>query len=92
MKAKVSIGIVGLGRMGQIYAGHLAGHGQVRIASVSDVIEERAARLAEEFGVESWTADYQEILHDSSVDAIFVTSSTSTHREVVVAAAKVGTD
>lgn len=64
MKAKVSIGIVGLGRMGQIYVGHLAGHGQVRIASVSDVIEERAAQLAEEFGVESWTADYQEILHD----------------------------
>ena len=90
MKAKVSIGIVGLGRMGQIYAGHLAGHGQVRVASVSDVVEERAAQLAEEFGAESWTADYREILGDSSVDAIFVTSSTSTHREVVIAAAEAG--
>jgi inositol 2-dehydrogenase len=90
MKAKVSVGIVGLGRMGQIYAGHLAGHGQVRIASVSDVVEERAAQLAEEFGVGSWTADYREILDDSSVDAIFVTSSTSTHREVVIAAAEAG--
>lgn len=90
MIAKVSIGIVGLGRMGQIYAGHLAGHGQVRIASVSDVVAERAAQLAGEFGVESWTADYREILEDSSVDAIFVTSSTSTHREVVIAAAEAG--
>ena len=90
MIAKVSIGIVGLGRMGQIYAGHLAGHGQVRIASVSDVVAERAAQLAGESGVESWTADYREILEDSSVDAIFVTSSTSTHREVVIAAAEAG--
>jgi len=90
MKAKVSIGVIGLGRMGQIYAGHLAGHGQVRIASVSDLVKERAAQLAEEFGVESWTADYHEILHDKSVDAVFVTSSTSTHREVVVAAAEAG--
>jgi scyllo-inositol 2-dehydrogenase (NAD+) len=90
MKAKVSIGIVGLGRMGRIYAGHLAGHGQVRIASVSDVVAERAAQLAEEFGVESWTADYREILDDSSVDAIFVTSPTSIHREVVIAAAEAG--
>jgi len=90
MKAKVSIGIVGLGRMGQIYAEHLAGHGQVRIAAVSDVVEERAAQLAEKLGVESWTVDYQEILDDSSIDAIFVTSSTSTHREVVIAAAKAG--
>ena len=62
----------------------------MRIASVSDVVEERAAQIAEEFGVESWTADYQEILHDGSVDAVFVTSSTSTHRQVVIAAAEAG--
>jgi inositol 2-dehydrogenase len=90
MKAKVSVGVIGLGRMGQIYSEHLVAHGQVRIASVSDVVEERAAQLAEQFGVESWTADYREILHDRSVDAVFVTSSTSTHREVVIAAAEAG--
>jgi len=90
MKAKVSIGIVGLGRMGEIYTGHLARHDQVRLASVSDVVEERAAQLADEFGAESWTTDYREIIDDRSVDAIFVTSSTSTHREVVIAAAEAG--
>jgi scyllo-inositol 2-dehydrogenase (NAD+) len=86
----VSVGIIGLGRMGQIYAEHLARHGQVRIASVSDLIGERAAQLAEKFGVESWTADYREILQDRSIDAVFVTSSTSTHRQVVIAAAEAG--
>ena len=90
MKAKVSVGIIGLGRMGQIYAEHLARHGQVRIASVSDLVGERAAQLAEKFGVESWTADYREILQDPSIDAVFVTSSTSTHRQVVIATAEAG--
>jgi inositol 2-dehydrogenase len=90
MKAKVSVGIIGLGRMGQIYAEHLARHGQVRIASVSDLIGERAAQLAEKLGVESWTADYREVLQDRSIDAVFVTSSTSTHRQVVIAAAEAG--
>ena len=90
MKAKVSVGIIGLGRMGQIYADHLAGHRQVRIASVSDVVEERAAELAEQIGVASWTAEYRDILNDKTVDAVFVTSSTSTHREVVIAAAEAG--
>ena len=90
MKAKVSVGIIGLGRMGQIYAEHLARHGQVRIASVSDLVGERAAQLAVKFGIESWTADYREILHDPSIDAVFVTSSTSTHRQVVIAAAEAG--
>jgi predicted dehydrogenase len=55
MKAKVSIGMVGLERMGQIFAGHLAGHGQVRIACVSDVVQERAAQIAEKFGLESYS-------------------------------------
>jgi inositol 2-dehydrogenase len=76
--------------MGQIYARHLVGHGQVRIVSVSDLLEERAAQIADELNVESWTSNYRETLYDRSVDAIFVTSSTSTHREVVVAAAEAG--
>ena len=90
MKANVSIGLIGLGRMGQIYVEHLARHGQVRIASVSDVVAGRAEQLAEKFGLESWTADYREILDDKAVDAVFVTTSTSTHREVVTAAAEAG--
>ncbi|NIV28468.1 MAG: Gfo/Idh/MocA family oxidoreductase, partial [Anaerolineae bacterium] len=90
MKAKVSVGVIGLGRMGQIYAEHLAGLQQVRIASVSDLVEERAVQLAGEFGAGSWTADYRDILQNKSVDAVFVTSSTSTHREVVIAAAEAG--
>ena len=62
----------------------------MRLACVSDIVEERAEQLAGEFGAESWTADYREILDDRSVDAIFCTSSTSTHREVVIAAAEAG--
>jgi inositol 2-dehydrogenase len=76
--------------MGQIYAAHLAGSQQLRIASVSDLVEARAAQLAKELGAGSWTTDYREVLQDKSVDAVFVTSSTSTHREVVIAAAEAG--
>jgi scyllo-inositol 2-dehydrogenase (NAD+) len=90
MKVKVSIGLIGLGRMGQIYAGHLARHGQVRLASVSDVVEDRARIVADEFGIGLWTTNYREILADRSIDAVFITSSTSTHREVVIAAAEAG--
>jgi predicted dehydrogenase len=77
--------------MGQIYARHLArqvpGAGLVAVA---DVIEERARALAEELGVVSWSTDYRDLLADDALRAVFVTSPTGTHREVVVAAAEAG--
>jgi inositol 2-dehydrogenase len=76
--------------MGQIYASHLAALAQVRIAAVSDVLADRAEATADEFGAGSWTAEYQDILADTGIQAVFVTSPTSTHREVVVAAAQAG--
>jgi len=90
MTAKLPVGVIGLGRMGQIYARHLAGFSKVQIVCISDVIADRARGLAAELGVESWTADYRELLASEAIKAVFVTSPTSTHREVVIAAAEAG--
>jgi len=90
MNAKLPVGVIGLGRMGKIYSGHLARHPQSQLVCVSDVIEERAQTLAAEFGVESWSTDYRDVLEDRAIEAVFVTSSTSTHREIVIAAAEAG--
>ena len=90
MKAKLPVGVIGLGRMGSIYTRHLAGHSGSQILSVSDVIEERARGIAAEFGVESWSTDYRDVLENKAIKAVFVTSPTGTHREVVIAAAEAG--
>ena len=90
MKARLGVGIIGLGRMGRIYATHLATLAGVRIVSVSDVVSDRAEGMADEFGAGSWTAHYQEVMAETAIQAVFVTSPTSTHREVVMAAAAAG--
>lgn len=88
MSAKLPVGVIGLGRMGQIYFRHLMQYSQSQIVCVSDVIEERAQTLADELGVESWSTDYRDLLENKAVKAVFVTSPTSTHREIVMAAAE----
>lgn len=89
MNAKLPVGVIGVGRMGQIYSRHLAQRvPQAQLVYVSDVIEERAQSLADELGVESWSTDYHDLLASQAVKAVFVTSPTSTHREVVIAAAE----
>jgi inositol 2-dehydrogenase len=89
MKATLPVGVIGLGRMGQIYSRHLAHQiPEARLVYVSDVLEERARVLADELAVSSWTIDYRELLTSKAVEAVFITSPTSTHREVVIAAAE----
>ncbi|MBS1252879.1 MAG: scyllo-inositol 2-dehydrogenase (NAD(+)) [Anaerolineales bacterium] len=91
MNAKLPVGVIGLGRMGQIYSKHLVRRvPQARLVSVADVIEEVAEKTAGEFGVESWTTDYHDVLDSEEIEAVFVTSPTNTHREVVGAAAEAG--
>lgn len=86
---KLPVGVIGLGRMGQIYSRNLARlifH--AKLVCVADVVEERAKMLADELGVESWSTDFRGVTENKVVRAVFVTSPTSTHREVVVAAAE----
>ena len=91
MKAQLPVGVIGLGRMGQIYARYLARQvPQAQLVYVSDVIEKRAQDMASELGVESSSTDYRDMLASQTLKAVFVTSPTSTHRDVVIAAAEAG--
>ena len=89
MNTRLPVGVIGLGRMGQIYSEHLARHvPQAQLVYVSDVIEERAQALSAELGVETWSTDYRDLVGSNQVKAVFVASPTSTHRKVVIAAAE----
>ncbi len=91
MHAKLPVGVIGLGRMGQVYARHLAGRiPQAKIVAVADALEERVRTFADESGVEAWSTDYHAVLANKEIKAVFVISPTSTHREVVIAAAEMG--
>ncbi len=89
--AKVGIGVIGLGRMGSVYGSFVATQVEdARLVAVSDSRPEAAqAFLDRHSGVKSYS-DYHEMLADKSVDAVVVVTPTSTHREVVIAAAEAG--
>ena len=90
MKSKLPVGIIVLGRMGQIYARHLAAMSEVQIVGVADIIEAQAKSFAAEFGAKTWSTEYQAVLNDKDIKAVFVISPTSTHAEIIIAAAEAG--
>ncbi len=78
----------GAGRIGAIHAGNLAASGGARLAHVVDVHEAAAVSLAARHGAEC--SDALTALRDPAVDAVIIASSTDTHADLVIAAAKAG--
>jgi len=88
---KMNIGLIGLGRLGSLYAGYLAGRVRgAQLVAVADSSEGVAEPIADALGIERRYRDYQDLLAQKNIDAIVVTTPTSTHKDVVVDAAKRG--
>jgi myo-inositol 2-dehydrogenase/D-chiro-inositol 1-dehydrogenase len=78
----------GAGRIGQIHAANLAAHPAARLKYVIDVDAAAAKALAGRHGAR--TAKAAAALADTEVDAVIVASSTDTHADLAIAAAKAG--
>ena len=89
MPGRLNVGVVGLGRLGRVYARDLAQRvPDARLVAVADLKAELARQFAAEFNVPKWYASHQELLADRDVAAVAVISSTSTHAEVIADAAR----
>lgn len=90
-RPRLKIGLIGLGRLGRVYARDLSTRlAETRLTAVADPNAELAASIAEEFDVPRSYSDARELMADPDVDAVVIVSPTHTHREVVLAAAAQG--
>jgi inositol 2-dehydrogenase len=91
MTRRLAVGLIGVGRLGRVYARDLSGRiAETRLVAVADPVATLARDVAEEFAVPQHYTDPLALIDDTSVDAVVVVSPTHTHREVVVAAAARG--
>jgi scyllo-inositol 2-dehydrogenase (NAD+) len=90
-RRRLGIGLVGLGRLGRVYARDLSSRiAETRLVAVTDIDPETARRVADECDAPRVHGSVQGLLADSSVDAVVVVSPTHTHRDIVVEAAAAG--
>lgn len=88
-KHKINLGLIGLGRLGKVYARDLAHRiPQARLLAVADIVAETAEQVAAEFEVPRWYADSYALLEDNEIDAVVIVTPTHTHKDLVIAAAQ----
>ncbi len=79
--------LLGAGRIGQVHAKNVVARKDARLYGVVDVNAAAAAALADSTGAKRFdTAD--EALLDTAVDAVLICTSTDTHVEMIVKAAR----
>jgi inositol 2-dehydrogenase len=84
---KLTVGLIGCGRLGRVYARDLSSRiAETRLAAIADVNPAVAEDAAAEFGTRA-VADAGALFHDPSIDAVVIVSPTHTHKELVIAAA-----
>src|ERR1039458_9082459 len=94
---KISLGFIGVGRMGSENIGYAAKVPGFQITAVCDVYQpalERAQARANRLGFDGVKAvkDFREILADKSIDAVCISAPDHWHPYMAVEACKAGKD
>lgn len=87
----IRIGVFGAGRIGYRHARTVATEiPGAKLAAICDVNLEAATALGELTGCERITSEPSDILHDPSIDAVIIGTSTDSHAPLIEAAAAAG--
>jgi myo-inositol 2-dehydrogenase/D-chiro-inositol 1-dehydrogenase len=87
----LNVGIIGAGRIGKVHAENLAFRvPEARALAITDLNREAAERVASRCGIPTVAGSVDQILADPAIRAVLICSSTDTHADLIVRAAKAG--
>lgn len=90
-RKRLNVGLIGLGRLGRVYARDLATKiPETRLVAVSDVVEALVNDVADELDVPGRYLNPQDLVNDKNVDAVVIVTPTSAHKDHSIMATKAG--
>ncbi len=91
MSKRLHFGIIGAGRIGRVHAETLAFRlPEAEIVAIADVNGEAAQAVAARCNIPRVATSADEILGDKKIEAVLICTSTDTHAELIVKAARAG--
>ena len=90
MAGTYGIGIVGCGVISPVHLNAIARVENARLVATCDIVEQRAQAAAEKHGAEAWHADFTDLLARDDIDIVHITTPSSHHHVVSIAASDAG--
>lgn len=91
MANKLNIGVIGVGRLGDLYARYFLGRiSNARLAAVSEINEAVGNAFVAAHETPKFYPDYHDLMNDKEIDAVVIVTPTSVHKDVAIAAAEAG--
>lgn len=88
---KVNLGVIGVGRIGQIHIRNLKFQVEgAKLLAIADIAVESAKKVAQAFDIPICEKDYRSLLKNKEIEAVAICSSTDTHPQIIVDSALAG--
>lgn len=87
---KLGFGVIGIKGFGAFHLEAVKHNKRAEVRAVCDIDEEAAKKKAEEYGLDKYYVDYNDMFADPAVDAVIIATPDQLHREMTVAALKAG--
>ncbi|MEB2355804.1 MAG: Gfo/Idh/MocA family oxidoreductase, partial [Ignavibacteriales bacterium] len=90
---KVKIGVIGLGGVAQlVHLPNLTKMRNIELTAVAETNKSRLNTIADKFNVKNKYSNYLDLLEKNNVDAVIITTPTSTHTEIAIDCLNAGKD
>lgn len=88
----ISIGVVGVGKLGEVHIQSLLRHPLARVVAICDTNTERLRHIQEQYGIPAIYTDQRQMHEQESLDGVVIATPDEYHREPVLLAAEAGVD
>jgi len=89
MMSKVRVGFVGVGGIAAVHLRHISKNPDAKVVAVCDIVEENARFTGQQYGATSYT-DFDKMLIDEKLDALFICVPPFAHGDIEEKAARRG--
>lgn len=89
MNNKIRCAVIGVGRLGYWHSVNIASRiRNAELVSICDINISKAEKVAKELGVSHFTDDSNMIMEDTTIDAVIIATTTSSHYELLLRASE----
>jgi len=90
MPKRINVGIIGMGVISRVYCTNIMSISNANLVAIADIDSKVVERAKRAYNIKKAYTNYHDLLEQSDVDCVIISTPPSTHADIAVDAAKAG--